>query len=72
MKRGSVGKANQSQAMALIIKAADFAAFKHRDQRRKDIAASCESSTRLTRCGRNAEGVKANPETHHEDTKNTK
>jgi hypothetical protein len=44
-----VGKANQSQAMALIIKAADFAAFKHRDQRRKDIDSLRGTHRRLER-----------------------
>jgi guanosine-3',5'-bis(diphosphate) 3'-pyrophosphohydrolase len=36
----AVSKKNQSLAVALIIKAADFAAFKHRNQRRKDVDAS--------------------------------
>jgi guanosine-3',5'-bis(diphosphate) 3'-pyrophosphohydrolase len=35
-----VSKENKSQAVTLIIKAADFAAFKHRNQRRKDVDAS--------------------------------
>jgi len=35
-----MAKANQSQAVALMVEAADFAAFKHRNQRRKDIHAS--------------------------------
>ena len=35
-----MSKENQSRAVALIIKAADFAAFKHRNQRRKDVDAS--------------------------------